>query len=173
MTLGGSVAAAGGGDGPNVWYWAGGLSDTDFDGGTGGAYGHSSYCYGNNVVASQAGTVTKIATKFETDTGTVTLKMWLATTNNALLSSCTTNPTLTVAEGAVWKECTLTTPYAISANGTVRVFASVSQDAGVYMKIEAGTTGWYGTCAYADAPCNPPTSVGSESTGYSAKVYVD
>jgi hypothetical protein len=42
----------------------------------------------------------------------------------------------------------------------------------VVMGKDASGIGYYGTCAYVSAMCNPPTSVGSEPDNYMARMCI-
>lgn len=154
----------GGGGGAGTWYYPTGLSETSDTASTSSGWAHATYVYGGRIQAGQSGTSTQIAVKLgSAQSGNI--KIGLYDDSNSLLGQCST----AITAGTAWFGCTIS--ISVTSGTYYKVFYSADADA-VIMRYTDGQTGWFGTCAYASAMCNPPTSIGSEGYGYMARMCV-
>ena len=162
--VGGGVT---GGGGTPTWYYPTGITENNDDSVTTSGWQHHLYVYGNRIQVGASGTATAIAVKLTCDDTVDTVKIGIYNDSNTLLAQCSSASVV----GTLWLQCSISQAV---TNGTFyRVFFSTDDEfANVASRYVAGQTGWYGTCAFADAMCNPLTSVGSESSGYTARICV-
>ncbi|GEM_PF-3962885 len=152
--------------GSAAWYYPAGITDTSDNAETTSGWQESAYVYGGRIQAGATGTATKIAVKLSTSEATATgVKIGLYDDSNNLLAQCST----TAPSSTAWAECTIS--QSVTSGTYYRVFASTETNNFAH-RYTTGQTGYYGTCAYSSAMCDPPASVGSEANGYAARMWI-
>lgn len=170
-----SVSCAGGGGGPDLWYYPGsGLGDTSFAGGpVSSAYTPHLFAYGSSITVAQAGTCTKLAARVIGENPTTpTIRISLYNNSNALISSGTADEVLVSPTAtAGWYEVTLATPVAVTATTYKVVLSSSVSTLNIYYS--ATGNGFGDDQTYATFP--PATLVPVTETGtmFAVRMYVD
>lgn len=162
-------AAGGGGEGPDVWYYAGsGKSESSFTAGqTASGWAPQTYNYGAVVAVGAAGTCTTISIKAGVDGATArTLKIGLFNASNNLVA----DGSLSVpASSPAWRDVAVSAAVS-AANYTIMGSFETSDGAYAY---DSGQDGVYDEFDYASFPpatCSPTTESG---TIYGVRMYVD
>lgn len=161
------VAAAGGGDGPNTWYYCGtGKTESSFTGVTNTGWAPQTYNYGADVSVAQAGTCTTISIKAGGADSGITLKIGLFNSVNNLVA----NGSVAVPwEAPGWRDVTIS---AAVTTGTYKILGSFSSISGIY-GTDSGQDGIYDEVAYASFPPGSITPTVESGTIYSVRMYVD
>lgn len=153
-------------DGPNVWYYSNGTDN--YTNGT--ASDGTTTVRSSDILIAATGSLTKLS--YKNYGGTVgESKLAIYTTSGTLLSSgCT-------ASGSgynAWVDCTLGTPYAVTAGSTIRV-AWQSADSNTTIQYISGASGdgFYSSAgAYGSFPAGSLT-YNSTTQKYAVRAYVD
>lgn len=162
---------AGGGGGPDVWYYPGGLTDTDFTSGpTGAGYTPHLYAYGAAITVTTGGSCTKLRVRGIQDGSAPTVKISLFDASYNRLSSATADTVVVTTAG--WYEVTLASPVTVSSSTTYNVVVSASNgNLGIYYN--TGGDGHGTSVAYASFP---PASLSPSTEGgtrFGVAMYVD
>lgn len=163
------AAPAGGGDGPDAWYYAGsGKDDTDFSTNIDDGWGFGSFAYGDSISVGSAGTCTLISFEgFSAINPTqIDFKIALFDSSGNLLAQGTTSSTSGTPEWldvAVNQAVTATTYY---------VFVVASSNSGRIMR-DTDDSSYYESTAYASFPPDPASPVAESGSVFAVRMYVD
>lgn len=159
--LGGGVPAAA--DGPNVYYYPSGKSESSF---TGSQTGLSGYKAGGVITTDQSGTATKIRVKIDANSTSGNVKCCVYDNSNNLLGGGTF--TLDNDDGPKWYECNLSSSFSAPA-ATYKVLAHLESDTPGLAKDTSG--GIYEATVYS-SDCSATLS-SSAGDVYGVALYVD
>ncbi|HEU0123988.1 MAG TPA: hypothetical protein VFQ91_25880, partial [Bryobacteraceae bacterium] len=168
------VSGGGGGGGPDAFYWSGtSKGDASYtQPPTSTFYSMHTDAYGVPITIGAAGTVTKLAIKARSSSGTITAKLALYdNSGNRVTDSGEAAINITTTPG--WFELTLATPKAVSAATYQLWWSGSSTNLQIYYDADFNGLS-KGGVAYASFPPATITTPGTETnTGFGGRVYVD
>lgn len=162
------VVVSGGGDGPNIWYYAGGLSSGAF---TTEEWIDNERLVGGKIIIGAAGSLTKMTFKsVQARGGTHTLVL---TDVDGVRLACKT----IVNSGVGWLEVTLDTPVTVTSSQIVYAYViqSVGGDIsfGTYSIPSTGNGKYSGNYSGASICSTSPITADTADSAFAVGVYVD
>lgn len=166
--VGAAGVAAGGGAGPDTWYYSSGWALATTPAGD-ALWDNDQYIYGEPITIAQSGTVTFLSMFVGANSGTtMTYKFALYNVSGNLVASGTSSSIL--SGPTHWVDIAVS--QAVAA-GSYSLFCSSSDNQGMRGYL-TGSAGKSGTAAYAAMPVATLPTLGDEADHrWGARVYVD